>query len=273
MLIFASALILSWIATLVYLPYFRITKVNYIGLQVIKKNEIDSDISGKYFEAKSLLPKNNYFLMSANEMEKYLTQNYSLSKITVKKEFPNKILIDLEEKISTVIFDNGFDYYLLDQKGSIVRHLAKVAPSEVIDARPIISTTTEVSSSTISTFTERIHLPNYKKIKSDFGPFPIIYDSRSLINTSTEQILSADLIAGVINFYTQTEKQGIANIKYLVLDMPLAGVTAKTDRAWDIYFQPLENISTQLSNLKLIVKANKPNEYIDLRYGGRVYWK
>lgn len=265
------------------LPYFQITKISYSGLKIIKQGEIDKDIRENLVTPDNFWPRDNYFLLSADKIAKYLREHYSLNTIKVAKSFPNELRIDLEEKISTVIYDNGKDYYLLDQGGAAIKYLSAVSGEEIFSQSiQITSSTFNPTSSSLASngflstsSNVMVHIPNYKKINNEFGPFPIIYAiTNSASSTAfTTPLLSSDLISGVINFYTQISAQGIAQVKYLVLDNPMAGIIAKTNKRWDVYFEPTENISSQLKNLKIILKEANPSSYIDLRYGERVYWK
>jgi len=284
----ALIIFIGWISVLVYLPYFTINKVEFSGLKIIKQSEIEQVMKDEFLSPNKYWPRSNYFILRNKKVAAVLSQHYSLSSVNVTKIFPNQLNIYLEEKISTVIYDNGKEYVMLDQEGGIIKYLTKVEDDEIISRNVELnaSTTPLATSSNFNSIAldsatasssppviELVHIPNYKKIKSEFGSYPIIYDTLSVSNPSSTIVLPPEVIAGVINFYTQIEKQGIGQIKYIIKSNLLAGMLAKTDKKWDIYFKPTQSISEQINNLKLILRENKPTAYIDLRYGGRVYWK
>lgn len=55
-----------------------------------------------------------------------MKQKYPIQKITTQKVFPNKLKIDIEEKISKVIYDNRKTYSYLDESGKVVEILRQV---------------------------------------------------------------------------------------------------------------------------------------------------
>lgn len=279
----------AWSATLLYLPYFRINKIVYLGLDFIKRDDIDDFIKNNLMNQKLFFIRDNYFLTNTSQIEEELNKKYSLNSVIVKKIFPHELRIDLEEKISTIIYDNGLEYYLLDNDGGALKYLAKAGNPETFITTTTIGATTTAAitnilgpTSSIASSTApraqkeeiKTHIPEYRKIKKNFGAYPIIYDTRN-ISTSERQknIVTKKFIDNVLAFLEILQKEGIAIPRYMTMEHPLAGVMIYTDQPWYIYFQPSDNLNAQIVNLKAILKDNKVNEYIDLRFGDRVYWK
>ena len=74
----------------------------------------------------------------------------------------------------------------------------------------------------------------------------------------------------VMFFYLYTVEK---DVKYYTIENIGSGVDVITSNTWDIKINPENDIQTQLDNLKIILKDNKVQLYIDLRYGDRVFWK
>jgi hypothetical protein len=123
------ALFLTWFGLLVYLPYFRVTKVVYYGLQMIKKDEVNDYVHSTIFKNHAFLPGNNYFFLNSDKIQAELENKFSVSSVTVTKVFPNEINIELQEKVSTMIYENDNQYFLLDQSGSIIKFLGEETPA------------------------------------------------------------------------------------------------------------------------------------------------
>ncbi|MBU0545999.1 hypothetical protein KKA13_01965, partial [Patescibacteria group bacterium] len=190
-----------WIWNVLYTPFFRINKVTYLGLSLIKRSEIDEFVQNEILNTKWKIPFNNYFLVNAKDAQQKLMSEFSLNSVEIKKIFPVEMRIDLEEKISTIIYDNGNKYYLLDTKGDVIKYLAATelpeknlsnSSSDNIVATP---TSTPVSddntSSTLLLDDKKTHIPEYRKLRKDYGQFPILYDMRNLfLNDDDENILT-----------------------------------------------------------------------------------
>lgn len=265
-----------WLACLLYIPYFHIQKIEYSGLKNNTKQELDSFIYANYINKKGLLPWGNYFFVSESKLTKALLKNFSFETVTVKKTFPDKISIDVIEKISSVIYDNGKKYFLLDQQGTVIKFLTDVAPSEIIKKQNILlstSTADSVSSTFFST-TSITHTPNIGKITKQFGDYPIIYDSRNIeVEKNTTSILPSQYIAASIDWYNELNQRGSITPEFFAIDNLNAGVIINTDQNWDIFIQPRNNTADQIDAFKKILSSIKPTSYIDLRFGEKVYWK
>lgn len=269
----AMILIVTWLGVLIFLPFFQVTKFEYLGLNIIRQKEIEENIRVNFLAKKGIFPSTSYFLFRPAKLEKFLNDNYSLDSVVVSKFFPNKVRVDISEKVSSVIYDDGQAYTLLDRWGKSLKVLSAVTEEEIISPLTTVSgtPTLDPATTTVSPF---VHIPNYRYIAENFGNYPIVYDMRSSSHELNTNFLPEDIIAGAINFKTMAEKQGIAKIKYYRLESIQSGLEVKTDHNWDLFVSPQNDIQAQISNLKSLLRSNaKPTSYIDLRYGERVFWK
>lgn len=266
----------AWIVGLAYIPYFKINKINYSGLNNTTKNELDDFINQNFLNKKSILPLNDYFFINTGKISGDLYQKFAFETVEVTKIFPNQLNVSIKEKISSVIYDNGKKYFLLDSGGTAIKYLRDVEPYEM--AQKIVSSSADIlaantTSTPISASTAE-HLPDYKKINKLFGNYPIIYDRRGFdVDVKQENILPPEHIAAVIAWYKALAEQGIARLKFFTLDNLNSGIAIDTTDPWDILFQPKNNNEAQINTLKEILPTIKPQQYVDLRFGEKVYWK
>lgn len=274
-------LVIAWMGMLVYMPYFRINNIEYSGLTNLSQREIEEFIKTNYLDGGKIIPSNDYFLVDTNKIQKGLSDKFSAQSIKVEKIFPNRLNVNVVEKQSSLIYDNGQKYFLLDNGGSVIKYLADVNTDEyrVVTTTNVTSTNTPriimVSTSSPNNIspTTTEHIPDSDKIKNQFGSYPILFDNRGLTIAEKElDILPDDLINFIVYWYTDLPKQGIQP-QYFVLDNLNSGVLIKTNKVWSIFVQPNNDYTSQLNNFKSILKTIKPKEYIDLRFGERVYWK
>ncbi len=283
-------LFLTWFSLLVYLPYFKVTNVVFYGLQLIKKDDVNSYVQSTIFKNRALLPGNNYFFLNPRKIEAELEKKFSVSSVTVTKVFPNEIHIELTEKVSTMIYENNKQYFLLDQSGNIIKFLGQETPSGFststennpleqhsaigVAMTPSSTSTVLDASSTLPVAPAPIKPPNFLKIRNLFGNLPVLLDTSFVSSTAGEtNIVPAGSIEGALAFEEMIEKRGVATVQYFELQDPGAGMAIHTTQPWIIYFQPKNDLESQFSNLKMILQSNRPTQYIDLRYGERVYWK
>ena len=288
-LITLPILFVIWVGFLLYSPYFHITKVNYFGLRVTKAEELKDIVEGKLLKGGSILPKNDYFIVNEASIAKELEKAFSLKKVTVTKTFPDTLEIVIEEKISSIIYDNGKKYFLLDESGTVQRFLKDVDSKEnelQTPSAPVgvtANTTTAALLATLLAGTTTtvqtpennfIHTPNYATIRREYGGYPLIYNNtKPDIQVEQTNVLTAKKIKGIIDMYSAVENSGLARIRYMEIGDPAAGVIIHSNQPWEIYFEANDDIEAQYNHIKLILKDTKPKERIDVRYGDRVFVK
>lgn len=275
---------LIWLATMFFLPYFRITKLQIQGLKIIKESEIQNFVNNNFLIPKyNWWPKNNYFIINKDTIAEQLKNNFAVENIVVKKIFPNQIDIAITEKTTSVIYDNGQEYILLDEEGRFVKTLKTIAKNEFL-YQPTTTNTEKNTSSTSSTIVmanietnnststpTKAHQPDFTTIKKEMGSFPIIYDHR--IGSEARKNLEKEVVTAALTWKKMLEQGKVGELHYFVLENLAAGLKIKTSNVWDILININGNHENAYQNLETVTKTNEPTDYIDLRYGERVYWK
>src|SRR5207237_321260 len=118
------------------------------------------------------------------------------------------------------------------------------------------------------------HIPDYMRFRHDYGNYPIVFVSTTVSGTPDRVLVPPEVLAWTIEAYHGVQRSKIALVNYFVMgESPEAGLQVHTSNPWKIYLQPLGDLHTQLENVKLLLKKNHPTEYVDVRFGDRLYWK
>ena len=292
-LILLLFIIIGWVFCLAYTPYFRINKILYFNLGNTSRAELETFVHNNYLNRKSWLPLNNYFFISSNKLASDIKEHFSLESAIVTKVFPNGLNIEVKEKISSIIYDNGKKYFLLDKEGTVIKPLADVGQNELklkpqslsysqLSSTSTTSTSPKLTSSTpnvslneVTTSTPTYeHTPNNEKIKRFFVDYPVVYDRRNIdIEDKQKNVLPPEYIDSIISWNKELGQQGRLKPKFFVFDNLNSGIVIDNSEAWYIIFQPKNDISLQMSVFKELLPTIKPKAYIDLRFGEKVYWK
>jgi len=113
-----TAFIVTIVLIFIFLisPYFKIKKIDIVGIQSIKEEHLQQIIDFEMNKG-TIFRHNNIFLFNKANLERNIAENYLLESLEIKKQFyPAQIQIVLAEKVSALAFltpDNCFNIDLL----------------------------------------------------------------------------------------------------------------------------------------------------------------
>jgi len=261
-----------------YSSFFKIKEVNFTGLQRIDQSEINSAVLGVIdYNRLLIFPGESYFLVNVEEIKDILKQRFALESILVKKTFPNILEIILEEKISTVIYDNGREYSYLDTDGKIVEIIRKIGDDEWNRKTKTVTTTNELGEEiTEEKIIEQIHRPNITEIIKEMGDYPVIFDSRDQKIEVGSKVIEEEMVSGVIKWFNLINKNTDIPFNYIEINNAIGDAVIKTRESWELLVKLDSTAEAQFEELQYILKQkiNRSSmNYIDLRFPGKVYWQ
>jgi len=110
---------------LTFCPYFQIKEIEINGIfrfsyQEDLKNHIDELITRKFLFISN---KNIFFVNKKNLEEKIKENNYKIDSIIIKKKYPNKISISVEERFPIGVLELKEDIFLFDTSGYLFQRV------------------------------------------------------------------------------------------------------------------------------------------------------
>lgn len=227
----------------------------------------------------ALIFKNsNIFVFSPAGLSKKLSKGFALESVEIKKYYPQKIIVAIHEKRPKLGAYNNTDIYVLASDGTII--MRKEGTIKIGESATSTASEQEPGTERILTISEIKSLMQDAKTR-DLPPYPIFYDAtiqdKLTLNTKyplskTFQIIQEffDLVMQKTNVKfdaasVNKNKTGPQIIAYTSNNWKIY-MTAQEDGEKQFYkFYPL--LSNQLKNTEQVL------EYIDLRFGDRVYIK
>ena len=277
-------------------PYFSIHHVEISGVMRISVTDIRNSVEG-YLQTKKwkIFPRQSYVLLSALDVEDLLREQFPIDTIEVKKKFPGSLTVLLKEKMATIIYDNGIEYSYIGLDGKKVQALRPLHENEWEEISKKVTVTTTIaffssSSLQLTTNTQpvrsepligRTHTPQMKKIHQEMGDYPLIYDIRDQTKTTStiafdQQLLDPILVTGLVTWYDRITTRSSIPWDYIVIQDDKEGAIIRTKEGWGIYVLLDRQVEEQFVHLQALLKEKiqRPHlQYIDLRYGDRLYWQ
>ena len=120
-LIIIGTLVVIFSYTLFWSPYFKIHSVEVYGLNNIQPENINQLIDQFRSERKLLLfSNNNFWIFNKNNLREKVYNHYYFEKFDIKKKWPNRVVIDLQEKESVINWLSNNICYNLDLTGLVI---------------------------------------------------------------------------------------------------------------------------------------------------------
>ena len=223
---------------LIYSNLLRINQIQINGFEMIDEQEfrqvVDKQLGSlRYY----LLPQNNFLLLSKAKLANEISAKYDLDKLEIDRSWKS-LNITIEERVSFLIVYNKQSFYFADKNGIVTREITKDAVGEYWYRFPILN----IGDKNVNIGNE---VTSAKIV--DF----LLRLNEKIINNQLE-----------INGYELREGEEINLV---------------SRAGWRAYFDVNTNLDTSVENLFLVLneKVEDQNtlEYIDLRFGNKVFYK
>ena len=271
-LLLISIAFAAWSYFLFFSSFFKIIDWDIRGLKGYDKKDVESSL--KNFLGKkelAFLPIENIFIFNEANFEKQISSQFAFQNIKVRKYYPNKIILNFREKTRKMAVYNTDKIYVLSDDGAIT------AIKEGI-SNWYSNTEQETATGTL----------NLGEVLADsrnkaLPPYPIFCDAYSTRPANLQVSAKYPLykiIKIASDFIDNIKEKTQLDIKSACIIKNKIGpkIIISTTNNWTIYLNSEDDGVKQFYKLYLVLNNElkdlaKPVEYIDLRFGERVYIK
>lgn len=230
------------IGSLFYLIFFSpVLKIKFISFEIDDYPLVRIDEAELKNEVNKILSKKFYFItldnlvfFRKNEIIKFLSADEKIENFKIKRVLPQELKIQISAwQPEAIFFSSAQEYFLLNKNGWPIKNISE---SQAILADLVIIADKIGEEGTI------FH-------------FLFIFDFMKRVRAFDFKINKIEIL----------KEKGVLEYQ------------AITSENWKIYFEPKENLNEQINNLSLVIREKITDrnklEYIDLRFGNRVFYK
>lgn len=232
----------SFVWALFFSDYFDIKKIEINGGGKISVDEIRK-YANNQLKSKRLIffSQKNYFLFSNKQFLEFLHSKHSFEYLNIDKKYPNRLLIEFNEKPYKITWLEDDRYYYTDSEGGII------AEANLLELK------------------ER--------------KYPLIHnqsDGKIIGNKVDVEKKYLEFISRLFDGFSEHKEE--FNIEKYIIDNNPDTVKAIVVNGPEIYFNTNIDLQKQINKL-LVVKREKLNhnyesiEYINLKIGDSVYYR
>lgn len=248
LLLFTCAIL--WLYFLFFSPFFMFKDISIQIEDDFREKKLIEEQINNYFKSSYFfsLHKKNYFFFNENKLKQELNKHFFVKNVRAEKSFPNHLLINVERIKPSFILNSPYEILYLDSSGVILEKVPKNNNVDINLAKnlPVIL----VHQDNELNIKDKIFSEDFLNFINKF--FVLLKENKPNINIETFEAKNIEQTQGTI-------KIKLANMGYLYLNTSLDPE------------QQLENFLTIYK--EKIQPQNKQFEYIDLRFGDKIYIK
>lgn len=229
-------LLILLVQSIFQIKYFQHETVKLSGQNDLNVEEVQNFVNQELaFDRWLFFRNNNYFLIPINELQDKLKTKYNLEEAKIEKKWPDILEIAVKEKSSHFIWQKDDTLYLLDAQGLLNRQIS------VLDDKYLVL-----------------------EDKRDYRP-------------AGEEIFTLEEIDIINKIYVSWMDLIASKAKLTKITIYNNwGLELHTETGFYVKIDKDQSIFEQLNNLKTVLEENIAGvdiDYIDIRFGDKVYFK
>ncbi len=223
---------------LLFSSFFQIREIKISGAEKIKEENIKNFLKLKTKKEILFWKTNSVFLIKFKDLQKEILENFpKIESVSLKVDFPNVLEVLIKERKGVALFFQENKFFLIDKSGIIF---------------------------------EKINNENFPQF------FVIEKDKKEKVNLGNE-VIEKEIMEKILEIEKELRSLNLEIEKVKIKSKERVNI--KTKKGFEIYFSLKEKISDQIFYLDVVLKEKIPEEklanleYIDLRFGNRIYFK
>ncbi len=246
-------LVVTLFGFLLYAPWFRVYEYSVSGIDVIPEQEV-IDVAKTILEKNTLLiiPNNHSLFVPEEKIINALLDVFRLENVEVTVS-DKRLSITISEKISRFVWSTDNQLFVVDDTGAVLHEYLpqepKITNEEVIPEEQIVET------------------DNFVTVR-DLKDHPVAVG---------DYVLDSSIILNVLTFLSEASTTPLRVSGLEIDSRDVRFLRIITEDGYTVFMDPTISMTDQLNRVLTVTKGETIDpslyEYIDVRFGERVYIK
>lgn len=243
---------LWWVSQL---PQLQLRTVEVAGDRKASRGAIVALINAQLDATRfGILPQRQFLWFDAAAAARQLRQQLGLASVEVTRRWPGTVLVTIHEPAAALVWVSGSQGYYVNDQGQVT------APVSADDAL-------QLEQGSVRVF----------RHPAVAQPVPVVYDLANQPPVSGHPVVPPATLAFLLAVNARLADRAVVAISHYQVDAVERRVVAVTEGGWQIIFSSDRGVGEQLASLQTVlarsIKDRSQLKYIDVRYGGKVYYR
>lgn len=236
-------------------PWLRLSSIEVVGNRTVSREAIAALINAQLDAPRfGVMPQRNFLWFDADSAVEALQQQFGFPAVEVARRWPNTVTVTVHEPTATLVWVSGTQGYYVDDGGRAI------APVSSDDALSLQQGSVRV-----------LRHPAVAR------PIPVVYDPSNQPPVLGQPVALPSALAYLLDLNDRLSGSSAIPISHYQWDGNERKLVAVTQRGWQIIFSLDRGAGEQLASLAAVFEASIKDQsklkYIDLRFGGKVYYR
>ncbi len=236
-------------------PQLRLSSIEVVGNRTISRDAIAALINAQLDTARlGVLPQRNLLWFDADAAIAKLRQQFGFTAVEVLRRWPNTIRVTVHEPAATLVWVSGPQAYYVDEGGLVI---APVSPDDALSLEQ-----------------GSVRVLRHPAVAQ---PVPVVYDLSNQPPNPGQAVTPLATLTLLLDLNQRLTGGTIAPVSHYQINGAERTLVVVTQGGWQIMFSLNRGVGEQIRSLQAVldtsIKDQSKLKYVDLRFGGKVYYR
>lgn len=276
-LIFGFVLIALFVYFVFFTSFFKIKNVKISDLNKVNENEIENIVQAQIDSRNSFFSQENILFFNEKELLKQLS-DYNFLEVDIKKSLISGLKITILEREVRYILEEGDYFYYLDDLANIVKN-KRICFDSIESSQITLASSTEEELLALKekALDDCLKLKN-EALKDNYYPVIENIHSNSKIDLDNKKAkINKEYLDFANKIFNDFGIESDFRVKKFIIDEAKDTLKVKLYNDIMVFFSLKDDQESQIKRFLLLKNEYRDKlkgvEYVDIRYGDKIYYR